>query len=112
MKYLNQHQLIGCLGADPEFQEISTGFFARFSVATTRSWKDELGEIQEHTDWHSCCAFGNLATRVRDYMHKGSRVYLSGYLKSNTYEDREGISRTSKDTVAQELIFLDSKERG
>jgi single-strand DNA-binding protein len=59
---LNQLTIIGFIGRNAEIKPLPNGIpVTKFSVATTRSWKDEKGEWKENTQWHNVVAFGCLA---------------------------------------------------
>lgn len=81
---LNQAQIIGHLGKDPEVRQMPNGDAAcHFSIATTEKWKDKsTGEQKEATEWHRVNAFGKLAEVCGQYLRKGSLVYVSGKLKT------------------------------
>ena len=110
-KDLNRVQLLGHLGADPELRILDMGqTLATFSVATSRRWKDADGQDQEETEWSRIATWGKLAEIAGQYLHKGSRVYLEGRLKTRTWEDAETAERRSlTEVVADELIMLDGR---
>ena len=94
--------LIGNLGRDPEVKYSQQGTaIAQFSVATTERWKDKGGELQEHTEWFAVKTFGRRAEIVGENLHKGSRVYLKGRKRTESWDDKQtgasttGISFTS-----------------
>ena len=108
----NRVQLIGNLGRDPETRYMPSGdAMTSIAVATTDSWKDKTtGEKKEQTEWHRISFFGKLAEIAGQYLHKGSRVYLEGRLKTRTWEDAETAERRSlTEVVADELILLDGR---
>ena len=77
MSGVNKVILIGNLGADPEVRYFPSGDgVANLSVATSETWKDRnSGEPQERTEWHRVVIRGKLADVVKNYLHKGSKVY-------------------------------------
>jgi single-strand DNA-binding protein len=83
-------QLIGYLGRDPEVRYSAQGtVVAQFSVATTERWKDKSGELQEHTEWFAVKACGRLAEVIGAYLHKGSRIYLEGRKRTESWDDKQ-----------------------
>jgi single stranded DNA-binding protein len=86
--------LIGYLGRDPEVKYSQQGTaVAQFSLATNERWKDKSGQLQEHTEWFAIKAFGRRAEVVGDYLHKGSRVYLEGRKRTESWDDKQtGVS--------------------
>lgn len=111
MKSLNRVELIGRIGQDPEVKYTAGGTpYARFSVATDESWTKD-GERQEKTTWHNIVAWGKLGEIVGQYAKKGGRVFVSGALEINKWEDQEGNKRESAQVNAREFMMLDGGKR-
>jgi single-strand DNA-binding protein len=106
--------LVGYLGRDPEVRYSQQGTaVAQFPVAVTERWKDKSGELQEHTEWFAVKAFGRRAEITGEYLHKGSRVYLEGRKRTESWEDKQTGGKRSRDLVYLDKIeFLDSLGRG
>jgi single-strand DNA-binding protein len=86
---------------------------AQFRMATSETWKDKEGAVQEHTDWHTIVAWRGLADVVEKLVHRGSRVYVEGRIQSRSYDDREGQKRYVTEIIADNLLLLDArKENG
>lgn len=106
---INKVILVGNVGNDPECREGSSGAIANLSVATSETWKDKnTGEQQERTEWHRVVFFNRLAEVVRDYVKKGTKIYLEGRLQTRSYE-QDGVQKYSTEIVANEMQMLDSK---
>jgi single-strand DNA-binding protein len=112
--YLNQVQLIGNLGRDPDVRSTqSGGKIVTLSIATTESWTDKRsGEKRERTEWHRVVVFSDgLATVVERYLQKGSKVFVQGALQTRKWTDQDGKDRYSTEVVLQpfngKLIMLD-----
>lgn len=92
---LNQVQLIGNLGNDPEVRYMpSGGAVANLSIATTEKWKDKAtGEPKEQTEWHRVVIFGKLAEIAGEYLRKGSKVFIEGGLRTRKWTDQAGVER-------------------
>ena len=105
---------IGYLGRDPEVRYGAQGaVIAQLSVATTERWKDKSGEPQEHTEWFAVKAFGRRAEIVGEYLHKGSRVYVEGRKRTESWDDKQTGSKHYRDVIyADRIEFLDSKRNG
>ncbi len=104
---LNKAMLIGNLGADPELRFTSAGTaVASFSVATTERWKGQHGEVQEQTEWHRIIVWNKLAEICKEYLHKGSRVYIEGKLQTRKWQDQSGADRYTTEIVAREMKIL------
>jgi single-strand DNA-binding protein len=89
MKSENVVHLIGNVGKDPEIRFTTKGEpIANFTLATSEQWTDASNAKQERTEWHRIEIFGNLAQVARDYVKKGSPLYIVGKLV-----DKEGVKR-------------------
>lgn len=106
--------LIGYLGRDPEIRYSAQGTaVAQFSVATTERWKDKSGELQEHTEWFAVKAFARKAEVIGEYLHKGSRVYVEGRKRTESWDDKQTGGKHYRDLVyADRVEFLDSNGNG
>ncbi len=110
---MNKTMIIGNLGKEPDFRQTQSGTaVATFSVATTERWKNAEGEKQEHTEWHRIVAWRRLAEICRDYLDKGSKVYICGKLRTRSWEDQDGITHYTREIIAEELEMLGGSGQG
>ena len=108
MPALNRVQLIGYLGKDPESRFTANGKqVTHFSLGVTRRWKSD-GESKESTDWVNVEAWQRLGDLCKQYLKKGSLVYIEGRLKTDKYEVGSETKYYTK-VVALTLQFLDRK---
>jgi len=106
----NKITIIGNLGRDPEMRYLPSGDpVTDFSVATSERWKDRNGQQQERTTWFRVSAFGQQAQNCKDWLHKGSSVYVEGTLSQSEYTDREGLKRQSLEVRMREMRTLDRR---
>ena len=102
---LNKVLLIGRLGADPEIKQMVNGkSVARFSLATSNTWKDKnTGEKKEKTEWHRVVIFNEgLVNVVQQYVKKGAQVYIEGQLNTRKWRDeKSGSDKYSTEVVLQ-----------
>src|SRR4029078_2827165 len=117
MAGVNKVILVGNLGADPEARSLNNGGeVVNLRVATSESWSDKAtGERKEKTEWHQVVIFNeNLGRVAKNYLRKGSKVYLEGQLQTRKWTDQSGNDRSSTEVVLQrfrgELVLLDSRE--
>ncbi len=104
---LNKVTLIGNLGKDPELKYTNSGVaVATFSLATSDSWKDQEGNMQERTEWHNIVAWRKLAEICGQYLKKGSQVYIEGKIQTRSYNDKEGVKKYITEIVADQLLML------
>jgi single-strand DNA-binding protein len=109
-KSLNKVMLIGNLGKDPELRYTNSGVaVATFSLATNETWKDQEGNVQERTEWHSVVAWRKLAEICGEWLKKGRRVYIEGKLRTREWEDKNGSKRKTTEVTADDMIMLDVK---
>ena len=111
---LNKVMLIGHLGADPELRYTQSGAaVVSLSLASTERWKGPDGQPQEHTEWHRIVAWAGLAEICHQYLHKGSRIYVEGKLRTNKWQDQSGADRYSTEIVIHDMKMLSPrKENG
>ena len=110
MMDLNKVMVIGRLTRDPEVRTIPSGqTVASFTVATNMRWTDQQGQRQERTEFHNMVAWRRLAEICGQYLKKGSRVYIEGYLQTRNWQDQTGNTRYKTEIVANDMIMLDSK---
>ena len=113
MRGLNRVTLIGNLGKDPDMHFLEGNVaVAKFSLATSETFKDKTGKLISQTEWHSIVLWRGLAEMAQKYLHKGSLVYIEGRLKNRSWEDKEGVKKFATDIVADNLILLDKNEEG
>jgi single-strand DNA-binding protein len=109
---INKVILIGNLGADPETRSTPSGTtVGSLRLATTDTWRDrQSGELQERTEWHRVVLWGRLGDVARDYLHKGSRIYVEGRLQTRKWQGQDGQDRYTTEIVANDLQMLDRRE--
>lgn len=107
---LNKVMIIGHLGRDPEMRYTPSGKpVTTFSVGTSRTWNTSDGNRRTETEWFNVVAWSNLAEICKQYLNKGSRVYIEGRLQTRHWEDGDGNRHTSTEIVANEMIMLDER---
>lgn len=110
---INKVILIGNLGNDPDSKMAPQGSaVTNLSIATDESYKDKnTGQLVPRAEWHRVVMFNRLAEIAKDYLKKGSKVYIEGRLRTNKWQDQNGQDRYTTEIVANELQMLDSKEQ-
>jgi single-strand DNA-binding protein len=115
---VNKVIIIGNLGADPDIRYFPSGdAVANLSVATSESWRDRnTGEPRERTEWHRVVIRGKLAEVAKQYLHKGSKVYLEGSLRTRKWQTQEGQDRYTTEVIVgglgSTMQMLDSRGSG
>jgi single-strand DNA-binding protein len=115
---LNQVELIGNCGQDPDIKSLNSGDrVANLSIATSETWKDKTsGERKEKTEWHRIVVFGDgLVKVIESYVRKGSKIYIQGSLQTRSWE-KDGVKQYATEIVLKpfngKLLLLDGKSDG
>jgi len=110
---LNQVQIIGHLGRDPETRYMQTGdAVTNFTIATTEKWKDkQTGEQKEATEWHRVTTYGKLAEVCSQWLRKGSLVFVQGKLTTRKWTDQQGIERYTTEIKADTMKMLGGRDQ-
>ncbi|MEX1202638.1 MAG: single-stranded DNA-binding protein [Ferruginibacter sp.] len=110
MRGVNRVMLIGNLGKDPDIQFLEGNIaVAKFSLATTETYKDRSGKLISQTEWHTVVLWRGLAELAQKYLHRGSLVYIEGRLQTRSWEDKEGNKKFATEVVGDNLIMLDKR---
>jgi single-strand DNA-binding protein len=111
---VNKVTLLGNVGKDPEIRSTGGGtMVANLTLATSDRQKDAQGNWQDRTEWHNLVAFTRTAEIVRDYVKKGSKLYIEGKIQTRSWDDKEsGQKRYRTEIIVNELVLLSSREEG
>lgn len=102
--------LIGNLGADPEIKYAQSGTpIANFNIATSENRKNSDGEWEDITEWHKVVMFGRQAEVCKDYLHKGSKIFIEGRLQTRSWDDKDGKKHYMTEVVGFNMVMLDPK---
>ena len=111
-KTVNKVLLLGNVGKDPEIASTNGGtLVAKLSLATSERFKDKQGEWQERTEWHNLVAYARGAEILRDYVHKGAKLFVEGRLTTRSWDDKDSgkkIYRT--EIVIGDISLLSSSD--
>lgn len=101
---MNEIEILGNLGRDPEVKMTSTGkCVARLSVASSRKFTGTDGQTKEFTDWIPCVVWGELAQAAATYLKKGKRVFIKGRYNTRKYEPTPGDAKYITEIVASHI---------
>ena len=108
-KSVNKVILLGNVGKDPEIRSTPNGtMVATFGLATSDRFQDQQGNWQDRTEWHNLVAFKRTAEIIRDYVKKGSKLYVEGSLRTSNWDDKQ--SKT--EIIVNDLSLLSGREEG
>ena len=113
-KSVNKVTLLGNVGKDPEIRSTPSGVMvANLTLATSDRQKDAQGNWQDRTEWHNLKAFNRTAEIVRDYVKKGSKLYIEGKITNRSWDDKEsGLKRYKTEILVNELVLLSARDEG
>jgi single-strand DNA-binding protein len=105
---VNKVILIGNVGKDPEVRYLENGVgVATIPLATSENYTDKkTGEKRTITDWHNIVLWRGLAEITKNYVKKGSKIYVEGKLRSRSYTDKDNVVRYITEIIADELQLL------
>ena len=108
-KSVNKVLLLGNVGKDPEVHSLRRGIVVNLSLATNEPFRDGRGYWQERVEWHNLVAFQRNAEIIRDYVRKGSKIFIEGKLRTDSWDDKQsGERRYKKEVVVVEVSLLSS----
>jgi single-strand DNA-binding protein len=113
-KSVNKVILLGNVGKDPEIRATGSGAaVASFSIATSERFKDKTGNWQDRTEWHNLVAYQRLAEIVRDYVKKGTKLYVEGRLQTSSWDDKAtGQKKYRTEIIVNDLSLLSGRGEG
>ena len=110
-KGVNKVILVGNLGNDPEVRYMPNGnAVANLSLATSESWKDQQGQVQERTEWHRLTMYRRLAEIAGEYLKKGSQIYVEGKLQTRKGKMEEHTSELQSHSDLVCRLLLEKKK--
>jgi single-strand DNA-binding protein len=111
-KSVNKVILLGNVGKDPEIRSTPGGtMVANFSLATSDRFQDAQGNWQDRTEWHNLVAFKRTAEIVRDYVKKGSKLYIEGKIQTRSWEDKDTkAKRYRTEIIVNDLSLLSGRD--
>lgn len=107
---VNKVILLGNLGADPEVRYTNDNNpIATFSLATSRRYRNAQQELVTETEWHRIVVFGRSAEVAKEYLRKGSRIYLEGRLRTRKWTDQQNQDRYTTEIICESFQMLSSR---
>jgi single-strand DNA-binding protein len=113
-KSVNKVILLGNVGKDPEIRATPGGtMVASFSLATTDRTKDQSGNWSDRTEWHNLVAFQRTAEIIRDYVKKGSKLYVEGKIQTRSWDDKtSGEKKYRTEIIVNDISLLSGRGEG
>jgi single-strand DNA-binding protein len=113
-KSVNKVILLGNVGKDPEVKFLPSGLpVANLTLATSDRFKDKAGEWQDRTEWHNLTAYQRVAEIIRDYVKKGSKLYVEGRIQTRSWDDQaSGQKKYRTEIIVNDVVLLSGRSEG
>lgn len=102
---MNRATLLGRVGGDPEVKEFKDTKVAKFSLATSESYKKN-GEKVTDTIWHSLVFWGKQCDVIKSYVHKGDQLLVEGKIVTRQYKDKQEITHWTTEIICDKFELL------
>ena len=110
---MNRVVLMGRLTRDPDVryaQGDQSMAIARYTIAVDRRrGRSNQGGDQQTADFISCVAFGKAGEFAEKYLHKGTKICVSGRIQTGSYTRQDGTKVYTTDVVVEDQEFAESK---
>lgn len=103
---MNKVFLIGRLTKNPDVRTSGETVIARYTLAVDR----RIAKGEKATDFISCVAFTRKAEFAEKYLHKGSKIAITGRIQTGSYTNREGHKIYTTDVVVEDQEFVEKKQ--
>lgn len=101
---MNKIIIIGNLTKDVDLRTTQNDIeYCTFTVAVKRKYQPD------ETDFLNVVAYRNLAKTCSQYLSKGKKVCVCGYLQTRSYEVPDGGKKYVTEIIAEEVDFLSGK---
>ena len=113
-KSVNKVILLGNVGKHPEIRATGGGtMVASFGLATSERTKDQSGNWTDRTEWHNLVAYGRLAEIIRDYVKKGSKLFVEGRIQTRSWDDKNsGEKKYRTEIIVNDISLLSGRGEG
>ena len=109
---LNKVILCGRMTADPELKQTASGIdVVSFTLAVNRRYQSKSadGAQAQQADFITVVAWRQTAEFISRYFRKGSALCVTGSIQTRSWQDQQGQKRYTTEVVADEAMFVDSK---
>jgi single-strand DNA-binding protein len=113
-KGVNKVFLLGNVGKDPEMRSTAGGMtIANFSLATADRAKDAQGNWVDKPEWHNLVCFDKLAETAKNYVKKGSALFVEGKITNRSWDDKDtGQKKYRTEIIVNDFTFVGAKPGG
>ena len=107
---MNRVTLLGRVGGDPEVKEFNSNKVAKFSLATSETFKKNDEKVTE-TTWHNLVFWGKQCDILKQYVHKGDQLLVEGKIQVRQYDDKDGVKHWATEIVCDRFELLGGKQK-
>ena len=107
---MNKVILMGRFTRDPEVrysQGDNATAVARYTLAVDRRFNRNNDE--QTADFINCVAFGKSGEFAEKYLHKGTKIAITGRIQTGSYTNKDGVKVYTTDVVVEDHEFAESK---
>ena len=94
---------LATVGRDPEFRMVGAEGRPKCDLWVA---VDHWSHGNKRTEWYGVTAWAHLAEILAEHVAKGSKLSITGHLRSSQYEAKDGSRRRSLEIVADQVQFL------
>jgi single-strand DNA-binding protein len=109
---MNKVILMGRLTRDPEVR-YSQGenplAIARYTLAVDRRQSRSNNGDEQTADFINCVAFGRSGEFAERYLHKGTKIAVTGRIQTGSYTNKDGVKVYTTEVVVEDHEFAESK---
>lgn len=105
---INKVILLGRLGKDPVVRKLESGrIVANVTLATNEKYMKD-GQVMESTEWHNLEMWDQQAQNAEKYFKKGMLLYCEGRIRTDRYNDQDGLEKTVRKIRVISYQMIDS----
>lgn len=109
---MNKVILMGRLTRDPEIrysQGDNQMAIAKYTLAVDRRGRSNNGQDDQNADFINITAFGRAGEFAEKYLHKGTKVLVTGRIQTGSYTNKDGVRVYTTDVIVEDQEFAESK---
>lgn len=106
--------VVGYTGSNPEVRTTNNGSkVASFSIGVTEKGytKQNGDKVEDHTEWFKMVAYGKTAETVEKYVTKGVQLMVIGRLRTEKYQDKDGVDKYLVKTICERVVLIDRLDK-
>lgn len=106
---MNKVILMGRLTKEPDVRHSGDTCVARYTLAVDRRYRRDSDT--QTADFISCVAFGKSGQFAENYLHKATKIVVTGRIQTGSYKNKDGQTVYTTDVVVEDHEFAESKQK-